>query len=198
MYTIFVNNKSIILSDQIDTETDYEFCDYSQLQVAEVLHKLRNTTTKGYYIYHQDLELLWDKFKQFFVIVKAAGGVVIKDAKILLIYRNGFWDLPKGKMEKGETIEITALREVEEECSVQKLSIEKELPTTFHIFYEDDRYKLKKTYWFTMTTNDKTKPIPQKEEGISRAEYIPIQEVHKLYEYMYKSICELLRKTINT
>jgi len=192
MYTIFVNNKPIILSDQITTEKDYESCTYSELQIEEMLHKLKNTSIKGYYCYHEDLVFLWDQFKQYFKVVKAAGGIVYKKNTLLLIYRNGFWDLPKGKMEKGETPEITALREVEEECGIGNLIIEEKLPTTYHVFYENDQYKLKITYWFNMKTDNEKTPIPQKEEGIIKAKYIPIQETYKLYDKMYKSISELL------
>ena len=197
MYTIFVNNKPIILSDKISENIDFEFCTFSELQVEEVLHKLKNTHATGFYVYHDDLERLFNKFKKFFKVVKAAGGAVIKEDEILLIYRNNVWDLPKGKMEDGETKEETARREVEEECSIQHLKIEKKLPTTYHVFYEDNRYKLKITYWFTMTTDDDSNPIPQKEEGISKAEFIPINSISSHYTEMYKSIYELINKNIS-
>ncbi|HIP47815.1 MAG TPA: NUDIX domain-containing protein [Lutibacter sp.] len=196
MYTIFVNNKPIILSDEIEEERDFEICAYSELQIEEVLHKLKNTKATGFYIYHEDLDLLWRKIKNFFKLVKAAGGVVIKENEILMIYRNDFWDLPKGKMEKGETKEETALREVEEECSIQDLKIKKKLPTTYHVFYEDNKYKLKITYWYTMTTKDDSNPIPQKEEGITKAEFIPIKSIPNHYAEMYRSIQELLKNNI--
>jgi len=198
MYTIFVNNKPIVLSDKISENIDFEFCTFSELQVEEVLHKLKNTQTVGFYIYHEDLEQLWKKFKKFFKVVKAAGGVVIKADEILMIFRNNFWDLPKGKMEKGEAKEETALREVEEECSIQNLKIKKKLPTTYHVFYEDNKYKLKVTYWYTMTTEDNSNPTPQKEEGISKAEFIPIGSIPNHYQEMYRSIHELLKNNIIT
>ena len=196
MYTIFVNNKPIILSDKISENVDLEFCTFSELQVEEVLHKLKNTQATGFYVYHNDLELLWKKFKKFFKVVKAAGGVVIKEDEILMIYRNDCWDLPKGKMEDGETKEETALREVEEECSIQNLKIEKKLPTTYHVFYENNKYKLKITYWYTMTTDDDSIPIPQDEEGISKAAFIPKNSISSHYAEMYRSIHELINKNI--
>lgn len=196
MYTIFVNNKPIVLSDTISDTTNLELCTFSDLQVEAILHKLKNTHIKGFYIYHQDIKELWKKFIKSFIVVKAAGGIVFRKNEIALIYRNGFWDLPKGKMEKGETKEETALREVEEECSIKDLKIDSTLPTTYHVFYEDNRYKLKITYWFTMSTEDEANPIPQEEEGILKAEFIPIKNIPLYYDEMYRSIHELININI--
>lgn len=192
MYKVFVNDKPIILSDQISTDLEYEFCLFSEVRIEEVLHKLRHTNVKGFYIYNADLEELWKVFQSFFEVVEAAGGLVMKEYAYLLIFRNQFWDLPKGKMEKGESIAETALREVEEECGISKLTIEKPLTDTHHIFYENKTNKLKITHWFLMNTNDDKKPIPQKIEGITSAEFIKKKSIPELYAAMYMNISELL------
>lgn len=197
MYKVFVNDKPIILSNQIMTDLDYEFCLFNDIRFEEVLHKLRYTQTKGFYIYNSDLSVLWEEFKALFEVVKAAGGLVFKNRSLLLIYRNEHWDLPKGKSELGETFEETALREVEEECGVKNLVIEKPIQATFHVFYENNTNKLKKTHWFIMSSTHDEKLIPQKIEGISKAEFVPLDDIPYLYNRMYANISELLTKYLN-
>ena len=87
-------------------------------------------------------------------VAKAGGGLVFNaDGDVLFIFRNGKWDLPKGKAERKETIEETSIREVEEETGVKGLEIKKLLDTTYHIFKRNGRYKIKITYWFEMKTS---------------------------------------------
>ena len=194
MYTVFVNNKPIILSNRKQTEKKYDFYLYNDIQVEEVLYKLRNTNSKGIYLYHERIGYLWDAFQEFFEIVEAAGGMVIKDNSVLLIYRNNHWDLPKGKMEFGESVTETAIREVTEECGLKQLRITSSIENSYHVFYEQKKYKLKKTHWFTMHTSDNSKPIPQKEEGITIAEFTPIDNLSSKYNKMYANIRFLIEK----
>jgi len=198
VYKVFVNDKPIVLSDQVAPEIGYEFTLLSDLRVAEVLHKLRNTQAKGYYIYHANVATLWEKFKTFFEVIVAAGGLVLKEKKAVLIYRNERWDLPKGKWEKGETYEQTAMREVEEECGISHLKIVAPLQTTYHIFYENNINKLKITHWYLMNTTSERNPIPQKEEGIERVSYVPIDDIPPLYKAMYANIYDLLEQYFKT
>jgi len=194
MYKVFVNNKPIILSNQPAIDSTLEIYLFKEIRFDEVLHKLRHTQTSGIYIYHIDIVFLWNEFKSFFTTVIAAGGLVLKNqSDILLIYRNQIWDLPKGKMEQGETYEETAIREVEEECGITNLSIKKQLGTTYHIFYEDNENKLKITHWFLMNTDCTNEPIPQSEEGISLAEFTPTTSIASLYDYMYPNISNLIK-----
>ena len=198
MYKVFVNDKPIILSNQITSDLEYEFCLLNELRIEEVLHKLRHTKVKGFYIYNANLEELWEAFQSFFEVVEAAGGLVFRANEYLLIYRNKRWDLPKGKMENGESIPETALREVEEECGISGLTIEKPLVTTYHVFYEKRIDKLKITHWFLMETTDDKKPIPQEIEGISIAKFIGRKNIPEMYDAMYMNISELLIKYFKT
>lgn len=198
VYKVFVNDKPIVLSDQVATDIDYEFALLQDVRIAELLHKLRNTQAKGYYIYHANLTSLWEKFKTYFEVIVAAGGLVLKEEKAILIHRNDRWDLPKGKWEKGETHEQTAAREVEEECGISRLEIVSPLQTTYHIFYENNINKLKITHWYLMHATSDEIPIPQKEEGIERASYIPIEDIPALYTAMYANIKDLLAHYFKT
>jgi 8-oxo-dGTP pyrophosphatase MutT (NUDIX family) len=114
-----------------------------------------------------------------------------------MIYRNGYWDMPKGKMEAGETPAQTALREVEEECGVKNLKIVKPLISTYHIFSQNKKECIKRTYWFEMTCRDPNKPIPQKEEGILEARWAPKEEVKKNIEKMYLSLQDVVATTFS-
>ena len=125
-----------------------------------------------------------------FKTVKAGGGLV-KNSKgdFLLIFRRGKWDLPKGKLDAGETIEVCALREVQEETGVSDLKIVKKLPKTYHLFVSsNNEIILKKCYWFEMETIDERPLKPQLEEEISEAVWLPKEKVESLKPLMFGTI----------
>lgn len=193
MYKVYVNDKPIILSDRMQTLLGFEVYLYKNTRIEEVIHKLQFTQTQGIYLYNNDLDVLWENFKKSFVLVYAAGGLVINNQdEILLIKRNGYWDLPKGRVEIGENSQFTALREVEEECSISNLEIIEDLPVTYHIYQEKGVEKLKKTYWYIMKTNDVAQPSPQIEEGITEVIYININKIENCYPTMYLNIKDLI------
>jgi ADP-ribose pyrophosphatase YjhB (NUDIX family) len=106
-------------------------------------------------------------------IVKAAGGLVYNtEGKLLIIFRNGKWDIPKGKVEKGESIEETALREVEEECGISNLNIVDPVPfISYHTYNHKGKNVLKPTYWYRMSCADDLALVPQTEEGITQVKW---------------------------
>ena len=108
--------------------------------------------------------------------------------QILFIYRNKKWDLPKGKAEKNENISQTALREVIEETGIKNLSIVKPLEKTYHIFNRGNNHYLKSTYWFEMYSDYTGKFKPQKKEGISRVEWIGVENLESVLPKSYASI----------
>jgi 8-oxo-dGTP pyrophosphatase MutT (NUDIX family) len=113
-----------------------------------------------------------------------------------MIFRNGKWDLPKGKIEKGEEPDTAAIREVFEECGVSGLSLKKQLNTTFHTYLYKDEKILKKTFWFLMNTSDSNKLIPQLEEGITEARWLTRGQVKEAMCNTYLSIVDLLNEQI--
>jgi len=121
-------------------------------------------------------------------VISAAGGLVVNPKKeILFIFRNGIWDLPKGWIEKGETIESTATREVEEECGVFNLKIIKPLATTYHIYYQEGM-NLKKTYWFLMSSDSNKELVPQIEEGITEVVFKNERDTEEALKNSYGNI----------
>jgi len=131
----------------------------------------------------------------FFVLKRAAGGIVLKDDAILRIFRLNCWDFPKGHIEAGETDADAALREVTEETGIDELSIEKDLGYTYHIFTnENNDFVLKETHWYQMRTTSQKTLIPQMEESILAAEWILFAHRNLIVENTYPSLVELLSR----
>ena len=148
MYKVFVNNKPIILTSEISEDKLYKTYPLKYVDLPRVIRGFRNNTNKGVYLYHKNAEKLLNKFLKKFPNVIAGGGKVYNaKGKVLFIYRNDKWDLPKGKVENNESIEAGAIREVEEETGVKGLTVTKPLQTTYHVFKRNGRYKIKITYW---------------------------------------------------
>lgn len=125
--------------------------------------------------------------KSKFKIIKAGGGIVRKDDKVLLIYRLKKWDLPKGKLDKNETVPKGALREVEEECNV-KVKLGDKICSTWHTYTRNGKRILKKTTWFTMPCIDDSKMKPQMEENIEEVRWMNSREVRQAMYNSYPSI----------
>ena len=130
--------------------------------------------------------------KETFKMAPAAGGVVITNGKIVSITRHDIPDLPKGHIEKGESPEQAALREVEEETGIGKLHIIKELPSTWHCYLEHEEWRLKRTYWFLMESEEAVQPKPQTEEGITEIKLIGNEEIEDFLKNTFRSISEIL------
>lgn len=134
-----------------------------------------------------DYELIKDYLKRKFKVVKAAGGLVRKKDKFLMIYRLKKWDLPKGKKEKNEKYKQTAVREVEEECNIS-VKLGAKICTTWHTYTMNKRAMLKKTRWYVMDSLDDTRMKPAQEEDIEEVRWMSPKEVYHALEHSYKSI----------
>ena len=175
MYKVFFNQKPLILTNEILEFSDTEpfiFIKYSSAR--QILKALKSTKNSKVYLYHKNIDKLWKTFVKQFPVIEAAGGLVERtDNKLLFIFRNNKWDLPKGGVEKNELIIDAAKREVTEETGVADLIVQNQLSETYHIFKKGKRFRLKKTYWFRMSTNYTGQLQPQIEEGILKTEWIP-------------------------
>ena len=110
---------------------------------------------------------------------------------MLFIYRNDKWDLPKGRLDKGETLEECAIREVAEETGVEGLKIENYLKTTYHVFKKRGKYMLKEVHWFAMKTSYKGKLVGQKSENIEKVKWKGPKKIQKALENSYTNIRSL-------
>ncbi len=135
----------------------------------------------------QNYALAKNHIRSKFKIVKAAGGLVRKKEKSLMIYRMKKWDLPKGKKEKGEKYKATAIREVEEECNIN-VKLVRKICTTWHTYTMNKNVYMKKTRWYHMEIIDDSKMKPQLSEDIEETRWMSQKEVYHALEHSYKSI----------
>jgi ADP-ribose pyrophosphatase YjhB (NUDIX family) len=193
MYKVFVNDKPIILTSEISEDKLYKTYPLKYVDLPKVVRDLKRGNNKGVYLYHKNKDKLLQKFLKKFPNVIAGGGKVYNDkGKVLFIFRNDKWDLPKGRVENNETIEEGAIREVEEETGVKNLSITKPLQTTYHIFKRNSRYKIKITYWFEMYTTYDGDLKPEESEGITKVKWLGKKKQAKALKNSYANIRELL------
>ena len=114
----------------------------------------------------------FNKFLECFKIVHAAGGAVFNpNGDMLLMKRKGLWDMPKGKLDKGESIVNAAVREVEEECNVFSIEVKHKIALTYHLYFEK-KWLLKETHWYHMVSRHWQEATPQLEEEIEEIMWV--------------------------
>ncbi len=199
MYKVFFKDRIILLSNNKENKTNNVFSHIFEYSTPDKLKEFvldfQNRKMKGNaFIYHSNIDELKQEFDKCFRIIAAAGGVVYNsNDEILFIFRNEKWDLPKGKIEKGENIEEAALREVEEECSVTNLKIEKLIKCTYHTYFLNEEPILKPTYWFQMKYDGTETPKPQIEEGITKVKWVNKDNVKQIMKDSYLSLKEIFK-----
>ena len=189
MYKVFVNNKPIILTSKVEKETNFKNYLLKTVHIGKVIKDLKNTNLESARLIDKDENKLLKNFLKLLPNVVAGGGKVYNDkGEVLFIYRNDKWDLPKGGAQRRETIDQTAIREVEEETGVTGLIITKPLEMTYHIFKRNGRHKIKVTYWFEMKTNFSGELVPQEKEGITKVEWLTKEQIVVAMNNSYANI----------
>ena len=186
IYEIYINGHLLTLAPRDQME-------YFQTRHPKAVHSLYFGSTKlilqhvdrlekakeplRSFIYSDHVKSLWKEFKALFVWVRAGGGLVYDDKqRVLMIFRRGHWDLPKGKLDPEEKYKSAALREVMEETGVKKLELKQKLGTRYHLFRNKTKTRiLKKTKWYRMETTTQ-KLTPEKSEGIVKAEWVSLKK----------------------
>ena len=193
MYKIFVGDKPIILTTEVAQETDFINYKLKTVDIGKVIKKLQQKHIQSIRLIGKNKDKLLKRFLKLLPNVIAGGGKVFNEqGEVLFIYRNDKWDLPKGKAESKETIDKTAIREVEEETGVQGLSIKKPLEMTYHIFKRNGKYKIKVTYWFEMKTTYNGSLTPQEKEGITKVKWLNPEQITKAMDNSYANIKSLV------
>lgn len=208
MYKIHINNIPLTIVSGKDGE-DYNKAMKQGSLVAPfpgkkkfLLHYIdlleKNNDHPGVVLVASDISDAVSLIELLFRPIEAAGGLVYReDEKLLFIKRKGKWDLPKGKMEEGETIKEAALREVQEETNLSDLRITRELPVTRHTYKEKGDRILKLTYWFEMTSKGEGAK-PEKEEGITEVQWMEPATFLEEDLDTYRTLVELLKEHIST
>ncbi|MBT8186446.1 MAG: NUDIX domain-containing protein [Croceitalea sp.] len=188
MYKVFVNESLLILTNEKPKNNSGNVFLMEGDAIKYAVTSLFKKKLDLAYIYDPS-EKIVEKFSTKIPLVLAAGGLVKNKAgEVLFIYRNNKWDLPKGKLDKGESIEQAALREVEEETGVTGLVIDKYLKTTYHVFKRNGHYRLKKVFWFGMHTKYKGELVAEQSEGITKVKWKGKKKIEKALKNSYKNI----------
>lgn len=198
---IYFTDKPLFLTDTIDSEIepylhhdDSIFMDeLSTPAINSMLHEMRQEKVHAGVYYHADIGALKKAIWKKFTVVQAVGGIVTNDTEeILLLFRRGKWDLPKGKLDKKESLEQCAVRETEEETGLQKVKIGTPIITTYHTYDEKGKHILKETYWYFLSATGKQELIPQSAEQIEAAEWASPSSLKKYTSNTYPSILDVL------
>jgi len=203
---IYYINKQIILSDVVDDELarlkqhpEVVWIDeVSTRAIHALMHEIKKNDIHTGVLISDNFEQLRSNFFSHFNIIKAGGGLVENpEGKFLFIFRRGFWDLPKGKLDAHETIEECAHREIREETGIGELTMIKKIGTTYHLYDEFGKHILKETVWFHFKSNKIEHLIPQTEEDITKAEWVDKNRISELKSKTYATIRNLLSTFFN-
>lgn len=179
----FIHHDDAVFIDELDAHT-----------VKTMIHEMQQPKIHAGVFLHADLEELKKAFYKKFTVIKAAGGLVMNEKKeILLIFRRGMWDLPKGKLDKGETLEHCAVREVEEETGLKNVDLVAPLLITYHTYHEGSKFILKESHWYTMKTTSGQTLTPQTEEDIEEIKWVKREDLKSYMKNIYLSVADVLK-----
>jgi 8-oxo-dGTP pyrophosphatase MutT (NUDIX family) len=198
MYKVFFKERAVYFGDDFSKFFErnnglfYKYNNFHELaelvQAFFMLEKIDKL-----FIFHNDIVSLFEEFKSCFKLIEAGGGVVRnKKEQFLVIKRNGLWDLPKGKLEKGESFEAGALREVQEEVGLEGLYIRQPILSTYHTYQLSEDLVLKKTKWYELQYDGDDEPVPQTRENITEAVWVMPGETDFIRSNTYQSVLDVL------
>jgi len=189
MYQVFYKKKIILLTDVLEEGKDFKSFPIKDVKLKKVIKFLNKKNINSVHLFHKNKDKLLKYFFKLIPTVIAAGGKITNSkSETLFIYRNDKWDLPKGKAEKNEQLPQTALREVKEETGIKKVSINKPLDITYHIFRRNNEYRLKVTYWFDMFSDYEGIFFPQLDEGITDVKWVKKDDLEEIKINSYPNI----------
>jgi 8-oxo-dGTP pyrophosphatase MutT (NUDIX family) len=200
---IYFNDRVVVLTDKdinkSGSNNDRNYIFENKKSLAKQLDHFGTSDDGRLFITHTDVNKLFGYVTQCFRYIEAAGGLVsLSDGRILVIKRLGKWDLPKGKAEKGESLQETAIREVMEECGLKtRPKITGELAHTFHTYHQDGRHILKHTAWYAMRYEGDDSLLPQFSEDITEALWLPQNQLNIVLQNTYQSIKQVLKTIEN-
>lgn len=198
---IYFDDKPVFLCDEINStiekhrhHPDVIFIDeVTTPAINSLLHEIAKPDFHAGILYNEDIERLKKMFWKHFTIIQAAGGLVKNEkGEILMIFRRGKWDLPKGKLEKGEDLETCAKREVEEETGLKKVVVQRFLITTYHTYNDFGKHILKESHWYLMNAFSNQKTAPQTEEDIFEITWVNQEAIREKLRNTFPSIKDVI------
>ena len=201
MYKIYIKNKPLYLTHKISNELEEISHRDDTIIVKEftieniqiLITKMQEAGTNAGIFLQDDVEKLLSAVKKEFLVIKAGGGLVYSENRdLLLIFRRGKWDLPKGKLDEGETFESCAVREVQEETGLKDVQLQQLITTTYHTYYENGTHCLKESHWFLMLADEKQSLSPQIEEDIEKCEWVKIKGLSRYLKNAHASVIDVI------
>lgn len=195
MYKVFVDHKPIIFASKEEIPVDGLIINFEELPVEreELKPLLKKVGLNApLYILCNDVKQDFKSYFKQYKKIKAAGGIVKRKEKYLIIKRNGMWDIPKGRIEKGENKRLAAVREIEEECGIVSPVIDSFITKTYHIFKFKGFDAIKTTFWYYLKYTGPKETHPQRLEGITKAKWVNYDELLSIRGKTYGSINQLL------
>jgi 8-oxo-dGTP pyrophosphatase MutT (NUDIX family) len=202
MYEVFLNERKIVIAQPGNIPFIKALVNFENHSTTEEVKAwflgFAKSKVKRILLSHPSPEKFWKElFLPVFLSVPAAGGVVIRDEKLLFIKRNEKWDLPKGKIDSGESAQEAALREVSEECGISGHRIAGKLPSTFHIYqspYSDSfgKWILKETHWFEMIYSGSGNGTPQTDENITEIRWFGKNELSEIMANTFENLKSII------
>ncbi|MBN8673658.1 MAG: NUDIX domain-containing protein [Chitinophagales bacterium] len=199
---IFFNDKPLFLCDQVD-ETIEPFLHHDDAvfideldphTVKTMIHEMQLEKVHAGVFIHPDFEELKKAFFKKFSFIQAAGGIVQNEnGELLLIFRRGKWDLPKGKLDKGESLEDCAVREVEEETGLKQVKLAEPLLITYHTYHEGTKFILKESHWYSMKVSSRQELVPQTEEDILETRWVAADALEPYLKNSFPSVVDVLK-----
>ena len=195
MYQIYINQTELIITESLDNAfLNYQSVDYEDFDFVSFYNRVKDVPQAGSFVLStSNARQVFKKIKRSLTFIKAAGGLVRNEEnKYLFIFRNGKWDLPKGKIDPGEKTKKAAVREVQEECGIKVDHLDEKLCKTYHVYEMGRRTVLKKTTWYRMRANDQPHLIPQREEGITEARWLSPGDFSMVKQNTYPMIRDVI------
>lgn len=192
IYKIYINEVVLILTDNIPSDIeDYQEIKVSDFNFSQFYEFAKRLSRPEIFVVRE--KSLFRKIRRPMQMIKAAGGLVKNERKeYLFIFRNGKWDLPKGKIEEGEKTRSAAVREVEEECGIRVSSSGKKIANTYHIYELNQQRILKKTSWYKMKAEYQSELVPQFEEGITEVRWLGKGDLMMIRQNTYPLIRDMI------
>jgi 8-oxo-dGTP pyrophosphatase MutT (NUDIX family) len=194
-YRIYINENVLLITETApDNAREYKPVDNQGFDLKAIFYKILDQHEHTeFYVLCDNARAFFKKAKRSITLIEAAGGLVKNNKGLyLFIYRNDKWDLPKGKLEKGESVKEGALREVEEECGITVEKAGKKICKTYHMYTSKGQVVLKKSHWYKMKYKGKDKLKPQTEEGITEVRWFEANDTAMILENTFPSITEVM------
>lgn len=198
---IYFNDKPLFLADTLDREIEpYAHHDDAVLidelnssAVNSMIHEMKLSKIHAGIFIHHNLEELKKSFFRKFTLIRAAGGIVTNEkGQLLFMMRLGKWDLPKGKLDEGESLEDCAVRETEEETGLKNVKLTGPITITYHTYDESGKHILKESHWFNLKVKGKQELIPQTEEQITELRWFDKADLRVVIDNTYPNILQVL------